>query len=144
MQIIKIKQSDDQAKKRRRKRIWLTVIIVLIIILGSSYFYLNSLLSETKSIFSNGQHFSLASISNAQTNQLAGESQGRTNILVYGLTADGHRTDTIILVSYFWKQNKVVTLNIPRDLWTNYNGYSGKIVSLYAVAQTAQPHNQSY
>ncbi len=75
---------------------------------------------------------------------LTGESHDRTNIMIYGLTADQTRTDSIILASYYWRENKVVLLNIPRDLYAEYDGRKTKIVSLYAIAKVQQPNNQNY
>ena len=75
---------------------------------------------------------------------IAGESRGRTNILVYGMTKDGYRTDTIMLVSYYWTQKKIVTLNIPRDLYA-YDGYeNAKMGEIYAYAKQRQPHDPNY
>lgn len=75
---------------------------------------------------------------------LLGEEEGRTNFMLYGLTLDGSRTDTMMLVSYFWKENTLVTLNIPRDLYATYKGYTGKIVSLYAVAKAQKSVDTDY
>jgi LCP family protein required for cell wall assembly len=95
--------------------------------------------------------FSLASLFGAAVktaighkDNIAGQSRGRTNILIYGMTQDGLRTDTIMLVSYYWQQKKMVTLNIPRDLYT-YDGYeNAKMGELYAYAKARQPHNPDY
>jgi LCP family protein required for cell wall assembly len=65
---------------------------------------------------------------------LKGQSTGRTNILVYGMTKDGLRTDSIMLMSYYWQQKKLVTLNIPRDLQVN-DGYEvAKFGEVYSYA----------
>jgi LCP family protein required for cell wall assembly len=75
---------------------------------------------------------------------IAGQSTGRTNFLIYGMTEDGLRTDSIMLVSYYWKQKKLVTLNIPRDLYV-YDGYENdKMGEVYAYALARQPKNTSY
>ena len=95
--------------------------------------------------------FSLASLLGSATIvafghgvQLAGQSSGRTNILVYGMTEDGLRTDSIILVSYYWAQKKIVTINIPRDLY-GYDGYENdKMGEEYAYAVNREPKNLTY
>jgi LCP family protein required for cell wall assembly len=75
---------------------------------------------------------------------LKGQSTGRTNIVVYGMTKDGLRTDSIILVSYYWAQKKIVMLNIPRDLYV-YDGYENdKMGEVYAYAKNREPHNPTY
>jgi LCP family protein required for cell wall assembly len=103
-------------------------------------------------VFTSGHgKFSLASLFGAAVktaighkDNIAGQSRGRTNILVYGMTQDGLRTDTIMLVSYYWQQKKMVTLNIPRDLYV-YDGYENdKMGEIYAYAKARQPHNPNY
>jgi LCP family protein required for cell wall assembly len=75
---------------------------------------------------------------------IAGQTSGRTNFLVYGMTKDGLRTDSIMLISYYWKQKKLVTLNIPRDLYV-YDGYeNAKMGEVYAYALARQPRNAQY
>jgi LCP family protein required for cell wall assembly len=75
---------------------------------------------------------------------LSGQSEGRTNILVYGMTKDVMRTDSIMLVSYYWNQKKVVTLNIPRDLQVNDGFETAKFGEVYAYAKLRQPKDPSY
>lgn len=75
---------------------------------------------------------------------LAGESEGRTNILIMGMTLDGHRTDSLILASYYYKEKKLVTLNIPRDLYFNGAYGSDKLGSLFAHAQTLRPRDPAF
>lgn len=75
---------------------------------------------------------------------LKGESTGRTNVLVYGMTKDGLRTDSIMLASYYYGQKKLVTLNIPRDLYV-YDGYENcKMGEIYAYAKGREPKNPDY
>ena len=126
------------------KPLWVFIALAIVVgfsYLGYQYFAVKRI---TANSFANGQGFSLNALVNAQGTQLQGQSNGRTNIMVYGLTKDGLRTDTMLLVSYYWSEHKVVTLNIPRDLYTSYKGYNGKIVSLYAVAKAQNPDDKSY
>jgi LCP family protein required for cell wall assembly len=78
------------------------------------------------------------------TTQLAGESSGRTNVLIYGMTLDGLRTDSIMLASYYWQQKKLVTLNIPRDLYVNDGYENAKMGEVYAYAKDREPKNPEY
>ena len=103
-------------------------------------------------IFTTGHgKFSLASLlGSAAHNLLArqlplkGQDRGRTNFLIYGMTKDGLRTDSIILVSYYWKEKKLVSLNIPRDLYV-YDGYeNAKMGEVYAYAKTRKPRDATY
>jgi LCP family protein required for cell wall assembly len=123
----------------------LGVIILLFLFAAfGAYAYISNSLSHTKKSFANGQGISLATFAAAENTTLSGENDGRTNVMIYGLTADGLRTDTIILASYYWNEHKLVMLNIPRDLYASYNGNDTKIVSLYSIAKDANPTDQSY
>jgi LCP family protein required for cell wall assembly len=82
--------------------------------------------------------------SNEENIKIKGEEEGRTNALVIGTDEAGGLTDVIILVSFFHKERKVVTLNFPRDLYvsTNFTTDSGqtkyvseKINAVYPLAQ---------
>jgi LCP family protein required for cell wall assembly len=95
--------------------------------------------------------FSLASLVGSTVKNLIikqtsikGQDRGRTNILVYGMTQDGMRTDSVILVSYYWQEKKLVTLNIPRDLYVSDGYESVKMGEVYAYAKLRQPKNASY
>jgi len=75
---------------------------------------------------------------------LQGESDGRTNMIILGMTKDGLRTDSIMLASYYWQQKKLATLNIPRDLYV-YDGYENcKVGEIYAYAKAREPKNPTY
>jgi LCP family protein required for cell wall assembly len=75
---------------------------------------------------------------------LSGQSTGRTNILLLGMTQDGLRTDAIILASYYWPEKKLVTINIPRDLYINDGYQQTKMGEVYAHAKSRQPANRTY
>lgn len=137
----------EPAKPLKPPRDWMRIVrrgilaVLLLILVGSIYF-----------VFHAGKgKFSLAELLGSATEvafghgaAIAGESSGRTNILVYGMTEDGLRTDSIILVSYYWQQKKIVTLNIPRDLYV-YDGYENdKMGEVYAYALSREPKNTSY
>jgi LCP family protein required for cell wall assembly len=60
------------------------------------------------------------------------------------MTLDGARTDSIVLVSYYWQEKKVVTLNIPRDMYV-YDGYeNAKMGEVYAYAQQRNSKDTTY
>jgi LCP family protein required for cell wall assembly len=75
---------------------------------------------------------------------LQGESAGRTNMLIYGMTKDGLRTDSIMLASYYWKDKKLVTLNIPRDLEVSDGYETAKFGEVYAYAYMRNKKNPQY
>jgi LCP family protein required for cell wall assembly len=141
-------KAPEKKRARSKTRIFVMVCLAILLLGAGSYLFINEALSSTKNVFSDSQSFSLAdvvqNVAEPDSIQLKGEADGRTNFMIYGLTLDENRTDTMMLASYFWNEHKLVTLNIPRDLYTDYQGYQGKIVSLYAVAKDSQPNNQSY
>jgi LCP family protein required for cell wall assembly len=107
-------------------------VIWAIFTIGHGKFSLASLLGST-----------VKNIILHETSPIA-QSGGRTNMLVYGMTEDGLRTDSIILVSYYWQQKKLVMLNIPRDLYV-YDGYENdKMGEVYAYAKNREPKNSTY
>jgi LCP family protein required for cell wall assembly len=127
---------------RPRRRVWPVVLGVLTALVLAGIVF----------IFAAGHgKFSLASLLGstlrnlvAQHTPIRGQDRGRTNFLVYGMTKDGLRTDSIILVSYYWKDKKLVTLNIPRDLYV-YDGYeNAKMGEVYAYAKTRSPKDATY
>ena len=53
--------------------------------------------------------------------KLLGEDSGRTNFLVIGKDYE-RNTDSMIILSYYYKEKKITSLSIPRDLVV-YDGY---------------------
>jgi polyisoprenyl-teichoic acid--peptidoglycan teichoic acid transferase len=53
------------------------------------------------------------------TTPLKGQSEGRTNFLLVGLDPDNGATDTLLIASLYHKENKISTVNIPRDFYIN-------------------------
>jgi polyisoprenyl-teichoic acid--peptidoglycan teichoic acid transferase len=68
--------------------------------------------------------------------KVKGEDEGRTNILLFGINetdGDGKgAVDTNIIISYFYKEKKISTVSIQRDILVN--GY-GKINNVYKDIQ---------
>lgn len=76
---------------------------------------------------------------------LKGEEIGRTNILLLGLDVEAGLTDSIMLVSYFHKEKKIVTLNIPRDFYVNIPGVvTEKINAIYPLAKAQKPSDPDW
>lgn len=68
------------------------------------------------------------------TVDLKGQSQGRTNFLLLGEDPENKLLDTIIIVSYFYKEKKITSINIPRDFYVSTPDISGeKINGIVAV-----------
>ncbi len=76
---------------------------------------------------------------------LKGEDIGRTNILLLGLDVEAGLTDSIILVSYFHREKKITTVNIPRDFYVNIPGLvTEKINAIYPYAKKEKPNDANY
>ncbi len=61
----------------------------------------------------------------------------RTNILILGTAQGG--TDTIIIASYYHQEQKLATVNVPRDFYVSDKIYAGKINGLYTYAEARNP-----
>jgi LCP family protein required for cell wall assembly len=120
------------------------IAAVAFLLIGIPYLLVTHLLNRTKNSFANGEGVSLSTLNESNAIKLKGEDAGRTNFMIYGMTADESRTDTMLLASYYWKDHKLVTLNIPRDLFASYQGYNTKIVSLYAIAKQRKGAERTY
>ncbi|MBW4061454.1 LCP family protein [Candidatus Saccharibacteria bacterium] len=79
-----------------------------------------------------------------ETTTLKGQTNGQTNFLIYGMTKDGMRTDSIMLASYYWQQKKLVTINIPRDLQINDGYETAKFGEVYAYAYMRNKKDPQY
>jgi LCP family protein required for cell wall assembly len=125
------------------------VFLVSIVLIGS-FIFAYSAVSNNNSYLSgsqNGDFFSqlgqIGSILNINKRvQLKGENEGRTNVLLIGKDATGvGLTDTLMIVSYFYKEQKITTFNIPRDFVysDSQTGSTGKINGLYTLAEENTP-----
>lgn len=136
------------APKRRRfhfrftkKRVIITIITIIVLVLIGLFSYL----SITASKMTNGGNI-LDLIAPGST--LKTDSQGRTNILIFGTSQDdaSHKdadgggglwlTDSIMLVSLDKANNTAKMVSIPRDLWVRLAGScsvgdSAKINAVY-------------
>ena len=126
--------------RKLRKRITLTIIAIIVIIAG--FFAVQALIASGKLL-----HGDFLSLLQPGT-PLKTDSQGRTNILVFGTSQDdaAHQnadgggglwlTDSIMLISMNQKDHTIKTVSIPRDLWVKMPsgcmiGYQQKINAVY-------------
>jgi LCP family protein required for cell wall assembly len=63
---------------------------------------------------------------------LKGQDEGRTNFLIIGKDSTASLTDTLILLSYYHAENKIVTVNFPRDLYVtaSYPNDAGRTITI--------------
>lgn len=126
--------------RKLRKRIILAIVALIVIIGG--YFAVQAIIASGKLL-----HGDFLSLIQPGT-PLKTDSQGRTNILVFGTSQDdaAHQnaegggglwlSDSIMLVSMNQKTHTVKTVSIPRDLWVEMPnacsvGYQQKINAVY-------------
>jgi polyisoprenyl-teichoic acid--peptidoglycan teichoic acid transferase len=129
----------------------LSLVVIIVLVLFSYFTYL--VISTSGQVFQSDATASCTSwfcnIQNGIANvpkifssdvKIKGQDLGRTNFLLVGKDKSGlGLTDTIIVVSLFHTQKKIVTLNIPRDFLINYYGNQFKINSLYSTVEAEKP-----
>jgi len=95
----------------------------------------NALKKITEGSGNNSSLFSF--LGDFSSNDLKGKAQGRTNILLLGMGGKNHPggtlSDTIIVLSINYSDNKIGLISVPRDLWVPIPGFgSAKINEAYA------------
>lgn len=156
---IEIEELKPKPKKKKTllgKSITILLIVVSLTLLIGAAWFTRSILSATDKVIVNEGKDSCTNFLDIncykgfnpfkpdETVKLKGQDEGRTNILVLGTDSEAGLTDSILLVSVYHKENKIVTLNFPRDLFVNasYKDNYGitktvneKINALYPFAQ---------
>ncbi|MBC7472339.1 MAG: LCP family protein [candidate division SR1 bacterium] len=141
-----IKENKPKKSRFSMSKISSVFILLISIILIGSFIFAYSMISNSNNYLGNSQNtdfFSqlgqIGSILNiSKRTQLKGEEEGRTNFLLIGKDATGvGLTDTLMVASYFYKEQKITTFNIPRDFVyaDSQSGGSGKINGLYTLAE---------
>jgi len=68
---------------------------------------------------------------------LAGQNEGRTNILLIGKDSAAGLTDTIMIASYYHETGEIATVNIPRDFWVRPSSLWGvKVNAVHPFAES--------
>lgn len=130
-----------------KKKVIVGIVSVLAALLIALGVYGYMLLNKTSSIFGGSPADILSPKPLQQTN-------GRTNVLVYGTSEDdaGHKgallTDSIMVLSVDNNKKIADMFSIPRDLWVSYgancsNGSAGKINAYYQCALAANNNDQA-
>ncbi len=122
-----------------KKKIKWFIFGILLIILGVGLWIGVLANSAIKNITSDGNNKSslLSFLGDFNSVNIKGKSEGRTNILILGMGGSNHPggnlSDTMIVASINYKDNKLGLMNIPRDLWVPITGFShAKINEAYA------------
>jgi LCP family protein required for cell wall assembly len=123
--------SDNRPKKAAKGKV-ATLFIILALIFGS----IAAILAGGGTLPSFKLPFSPMDLISQVTffdKPLKGDGN-KTNILILGKDY-GRNTDTIIVASYYQKENQLTTMNIPRDLRVLSQGNSMKINALLAQGE---------
>lgn len=122
------------------KFISITLIVISIILLTAGSVLAYRVVNTGQQTFGQGENLSFfdqtkelfGSIVNPNKRaELKGEKDGRTNFLFIGVDVAAGLTDTLMIVSYYYNEKKVVTLSIPRDT-TTFDGFeTQKINGVY-------------
>ena len=150
---------EKKQRKRRfrikltKKRVIISIIILLLLIAGGIFAYLNYTASK---VTNGGTLLDLV----APGTPLKTDSEGRTNILVFGTSQDdaAHQnadgggglwlSDSIMVVSINKSANTAKMVSIPRDLWVKLDeqcsvGNESKINAVYECAAGLVSEGQS-
>ncbi len=138
--------NEPPVKKKRVRRFRkiskkkVALVLLLLVVLAAGYFVFKFVVAGGR-VFS-GNVFDLL----GSGVQLKQDTNGRTNILVFGTSEDdpGHSganlTDSIMVLSLDQEKKNAAMVSVPRDLWVDYgeaclSGYSGKINVVYACGE---------
>jgi len=152
LDLLRAKEGLDDKKKSKKKKGLIIVgkIAIVILIIASVFGALFSykLITASKDVFSESKDGSsvfqqLKKLVLSKDKYLAGEEDGRTNILLLGMGGEGHQgallTDTIMIVSIKYNEDgskqDVAMISIPRDLYVPLNSNSYRINSIYALGE---------
>jgi LCP family protein required for cell wall assembly len=121
----------------------LLIILSLIVILTGGLFVYNILMAASETTGGGEGNFWNLLLNNFlpkdfERIKLKGEDEGRTNVLVIGYDSVAMLADSILIVSYYYTEKKVVTLSIPRDFYIRDGGGAYKINALYPFAEQRQ------
>jgi len=118
----------DMSLKLKLLAIFITVAVILTIIIRPYYIFTDKTLniSPLKTLLGRS---SLITYNN------------QVNILLLGIAGDNHDgpnlSDSIIVANYNFVTNKITTISIPRDIWSNT--LKDKINSAYAYGEAKKP-----
>lgn len=123
----------------------LTITLVSIVFLTFGGFFVYNILAAASDTTGGGRGNIWHTIANSfnpagfERVKLQGEAEGRTNLLVLGVDAAAGLSDTIIVVSYYYKEQKIAAMSIPRDFYVTDGYGSYRINAIYPFAENRDP-----
>lgn len=130
---------QNQSKKRKKKGFSITKVLSLLLVIASlavlgvsGYYGYEIVRAADRTVVCDEENeedcngnlvtdLIVGLTGNQEEMKIRGQEEGRTNGLIIGTDDAGGLTDTIMLVSFFHEEEKVVTLNFPRDLYVTAN-----------------------
>lgn len=126
--------------KKPNKKIWKIILIsVVAVLLGLGLWLGLSAYSAVKKVTSLSGS-SVFNVFSKSSQDIKGQSEGRTNILLLGMGGANHPggtlSDTIMVVSIDWQTKKMAMISLPRDLWVKVPGLGySKINGAYSYGE---------
>ncbi len=126
-----LKKIGQKYKKSKIKLIIKNILFLFLLSFLGTILFLSNIAASSKSSFATTvkKNFLINQISHlisADTKKLAGEKEGRTNLLILGMGGPGHDgallTDTIIILSYNYKTQETSMVSLPRDFLVRMKG----------------------
>ncbi len=128
------KMKTPVARKKPWKKIFFFLLVIIVAIGGYIGF---------KALTAGGKIFQGNMLGIIKQEKLKQDENGRTNILIFGTSPDGHDganlTDSIMVLSTNQITKEAFMISLPRDLWVKYEatcsvGNAGKLNAAYFCA----------
>lgn len=126
--------------KKPKRKTWKIILISIVIVLVAIAAWLGiSAYSAMKKITALSGD-SLFNVFSKSSQQIKGQSEGRTNILLLGMGGSNHPggtlSDTIMVISIDWQTKKMAMISLPRDLWVKVPGLGySKLNAAYSYGE---------
>jgi len=138
----------EQIKTNPALRTLISVIAAALLVIGSIFVFWNIFSHSLTRLEENAATNPSLLPPNPFTQKLAGEEEGRINVLILGISGDGYisgeLTDSIIVASINPTQGNGSLIGLPRDLWVETPDTSFmKINELYSLGGGTQEPDAS-
>lgn len=141
------KAKRPHKKWSTKKKVIVTIVVIILLIIAALAIYATTALNKVSTIFKGNAADILHPV------KLKADSNGRSNVLVFGTSEDdeGHKgaklADSIMVISTDQKTKDAAMFSVPRDLWVSYGmscsvGSSGKINAGYLCSLAANNNDE--
>lgn len=147
-----VPKEPKKKPKRKRRHLLLKVLAVFaVVLIGGGLLFSYRVLSVSRDVFVSDDTESsfigdIKRLFVSEDKLVAGQADGRTNILLMGMGGEGHTgaylTDTIMIASISYNDDNsvedVAFISIPRDLYVPHEYGKSKINSVFATGERNQ------